>query len=122
MAAAETGTWWAYVAGALSAIGAAAIALDAQLGLKGQAEAHRLAAIRFGALRTSYYDIRLLSLNEEEGVAKVDELTERKAEVEETSPLVEPRARKKRARQKIEAEQKKEKAEREEAARKAGTL
>ncbi|MER5416378.1 hypothetical protein [Streptomyces virginiae] len=107
LAAAETGTAWSYAAGALGALGAAAIALDAQLGLKAQADAHRRAATGFSTLRTAYYDLaHLTTPTAEEARIKLDDLTARKAELEENSPMTEPWAQEKRAKQRAAENQK----------------
>ncbi|MGW7383580.1 hypothetical protein [Streptomyces sp. NPDC054794] len=97
LSGAEGGTVWAYVAGSLAAIGAIAASLEVRLGYTAQTQAHGRAASRFATFRTAFYDLADVEAPDQDKVRlKLDELTQRKAELEEVAPLVEEWARKKR--------------------------
>ncbi|MFD5556744.1 hypothetical protein ACFWIA_23245 [Streptomyces sp. NPDC127068] len=99
--AGNTDTAWAITVGAISTVGAIAAGLESKLGLQERAAAHQKAAISFGALGTSYYDVKIMNYTKAKGVQAIAKLTQQQSQLEERSILVEPRTVKTLARRRL---------------------
>ncbi|MFD3829723.1 hypothetical protein [Streptomyces sp. NPDC058621] len=103
------GTPWAFTAGAFALLGAAALAVDAKLECKANAEAHRSAAVGFEDMRSVYATLEnnVQGLSIEQARVELKEAYAKTVELAKVSPLVEAGSRKKREREDAKKEEKK---------------